>query len=178
MAKNRRKRTNVYRATASQYNYPEREEFQKVLQRVGYSDKTAYALVTGIANPKGSTFLRARELWLEHMNGQPYPGSTSITAEQKGEGSTPPTANFNVNEDVPLNDSSPLPEGKLTEEKMKKGWKQGLAHSSGLKQAAKVKSPIHVTVKVSKAIKDILKMRERDGSTNANLLGLIETLLS
>ena len=173
MAKSRKSR-----ATASQYKYPEREEFQKVLQRAGYSEKTAYALVTGIANPKGSTFVRARELWLEHMNGKPYPHTSPPLPQKAKEDDAPPPAVFMANEDVSSKDTTSPSEEKPTLGKMEKVWKQRQAGSSVLKQAAKAKSSIHVTLKVSQAIKDIVKMRECDGSTNDKLLALIEVLIS
>ena len=55
---------------------------------------------------------------------------------------------------------------------MQKEWKQRLSHSEEREKETEVKAPVHVTIKVSQAIKDILKMRERDGSTNAKLLGI------
>ena len=178
MGKSRKKRTNVSRATKAQYNYPERANFLKALIAAGYTELTSSAFATGIVNPKGSAFTRARELWLEHMNGKPYPGSNYTAEKQSEENDTPPKANFNVNEDVPSSAGPPFPEGELTIGKMQKEWEQRLSRSFDRKQATEVKSRVHVTIKVSQAIQDILKMRERDGSTNDKLLGLIEVLLS
>lgn len=144
-------RKTVTRCVNKAYEYPERKNFYNTLIAKGFRKSTAKSYATGIVNAKGTTFKRARQLWLEHMNGMPYPP----TEHEIQEDAEPPKP-FDLFEKF---NKKPEPQ---KEEESPKGDQDSE----------------YLTEYKLNLISKVLANRKRDGSTNRRTLNLIEIILN
>ncbi len=168
----RKKRAITHRATATHYNYPQRKDFLAALLAAGYKESTAASYATGVANSKGTTYKRARALWVELMGGKAYPISSPDSPKAT---TLPPylTLQQSHQDEDPV---VPLPSVRTRAEKLLErlsgeatGRKPPPIPNAFLKSAQD---------KTLSTVASIVSMREKDGSTNDKLLSIIEVLIS
>ena len=140
----------VTRCVNKAYAYPERKSFYNTLISKGFRKSTAKSYATGVVNANGTTFKRARQLWMMHMNGLPYPPT-----ESEIQGECEPPKPFNLFEKF----------NKKPEPQKEENSPQESQESEDL-----------VEYKLN-LISRVLSDRKRDGSSNRQTVQLIKTIL-